>query len=150
MKNSTQVLIHSPANFPYVRERGFLVGLGQEVNVQVDATGKSRYFGLLYLKSCIFNSNNNHCSDELVIFFIHILDVFSTYSTRGVDPNKRNCLFYNEREMGFYENYTRSNCQMECSLRYTRFRCGCQPYFYPCMFKNIITPQAFNTRCFMA
>ena len=50
MKNSTQVLIHSPANFPYVRERGFLVGLGQEVNVQVDATGKCRYFGLLYLK----------------------------------------------------------------------------------------------------
>ena len=34
-----QVLVHSPANFPYVRERGFLVGLGQEVNVQVDATG---------------------------------------------------------------------------------------------------------------
>ena len=54
MKNSTQVLIHSPANFPYVRERGFLVGLGQEVNVQVDATGKSRYFGLLYVKFCIF------------------------------------------------------------------------------------------------
>ena len=33
------MLVHSPANFPYVRERGFLVGLGQEVNVQVDATG---------------------------------------------------------------------------------------------------------------
>ena len=145
MKNSTQVLIHSPANFPYVRERGFLVGLGQEVNVQVDATGKSRYFGLLYLKFCILTFGT-----ELVIFIIHILDVFSTYSTRGVDPNKRNCLFYNEREMGFYENYTRSNCQMECSLRYTRFRCGCQPYFYPCMLKNIITPLAFNTRYFMA
>ena len=147
MKNSTQVLIHSPANFPYVRERGFLVGLGQEVNVQVDATGKSRYFGLLYLK---FNANSNHYSDEISIFIIYILDVFSTYSTRGVDPNKRNCLFYDEREMGFYENYTRSNCQMECSLRYTRFRCGCQPYFYPCMFKNIIKPVAFNARCFMA
>ena len=130
-----------------MRERGFLVGLGQEVNVQVDATGKSRYFGLLYLK---FNANGNHCSDEIVIFIIQILDVFSTYSTRGVDPNKRNCLFYDEREMGFYENYTRSNCQMECSLRYTRFRCGCQPYFYPCMLKNIIAPLAFNTGCFMA
>ena len=47
MKNTTQVLIHSPANFPYVRERGFLVGLGQEVNVQVDATGKSTFCGFL-------------------------------------------------------------------------------------------------------
>ena len=70
MQNSTQVLIHSPANFPYVRERGFLVGLGQEVNVQVDATGKNRYLCPLYLKFCIFNVNSNHCSDEIVIFII--------------------------------------------------------------------------------
>ena len=50
VKNSTQVLIHSPANFPYVRERGFLVGLGQEVNVQVDATGTSTYSGISYFE----------------------------------------------------------------------------------------------------
>ena len=31
--------MHSPGNFPNVRERGFLVGLGQEVIAQVDATG---------------------------------------------------------------------------------------------------------------
>ena len=46
MKYFSQVLVHSPANFPYVRERGFLVGLGQEVIVQVDATGI--YFFVVY------------------------------------------------------------------------------------------------------
>ena len=71
-----------------------------------------------------------------MIYFI--LDVVSTYSSRGVLPQKRNCLFYNEREMSLYENYTRSNCQMECSLKYTRLKCGCQPYFYPCKYKNCV------------
>ena len=74
MKNSTQVLIHSPANFPYVRERGFLVGLGQEVNVQVDATGKSRYFGLLYQKFCIFWNGVSNIYHSHFRCFFHLLN----------------------------------------------------------------------------
>ena len=50
MKHFFQVLVHSPANFPYVRERGFLVGLGQEVIVQVDATGTYILYIYKYLQ----------------------------------------------------------------------------------------------------
>ena len=59
-------------------------------------------------------------------------EVYSTGSSRSIVPEKRKCLFYNERDLDFYANYSRSNCQMECSLKYTRLKCGCQPYFYPC------------------
>ena len=83
-------------------------------------------------KSYILENQN---VGKMNIITSKIIDVFSTSASRGVKSEKRNCLFYNEREMSLYENYTRSNCQMECSLKYTRLKCGCQPYFYPCKLK---------------
>ena len=57
--------------------------------------------------------------------------VYSTDGARAVSSNKRKCYFHDEKLLGFYTNYTRANCLMECAFKYTKEICGCVPYFYP-------------------
>ena len=57
--------------------------------------------------------------------------VYSTAGARAVSSIKRKCYFHDEKLLGYYTNYTRSNCLMECAFKYTKEICGCVPYFYP-------------------
>lgn len=89
-------MVHHPDDFPLVRDRGFVIGPGQEIFVGVDGT-----------------------------------DVYSTSEAKTVSAIKRKCYFADEKKLDYYSNYTRSNCILECTLKFIKGICGCLPYYYP-------------------
>lgn len=40
-------------------------------------------------------------------------------------PDKRGCYYSNERQLQFFQYYTRTNCDMECEANMTLAACGC-------------------------
>ena len=57
---------------------------------------------------------------------------------RPIDPADRNCYFPDETEtMKFYNVYSQSNCDFECSIEYAEqrmfdvFNTSCIPWYYP-------------------
>ena len=83
------------------------------------------------------------------------LSVKAEDDIQKVVPKKRNCFFPNEHELDMHNNYSRSNCVLECSIKYARRMMisssigksnvsssynftrssnetvGCAPWFYP-------------------
>jgi len=58
----------------------------------------------------------------------------STYSTDDVfelDPELRNCLKSDERNMDTFSRYSYVNCVAECRSAIANFYCGCVPYNLP-------------------
>ena len=56
------------------------------------------------------------------------------YSSDGIEnihPYDRNCYFSNEGNLSIHENYTFSNCLLECALQQSEILVGCVPWFMP-------------------
>lgn len=46
-------------------------------------------------------------------------------------PAKRGCYYSNERQLQFFQFYTRRNCDLECETNITLFFCGCVAFYQP-------------------
>lgn len=46
-------------------------------------------------------------------------------------PDQRNCFFDRERELKFFREYTRYNCELECLSNFTLAKCGCVKFSMP-------------------
>ena len=44
-----QVLVHHPSEYPFVREKGLLLGNGVEIQVQVDASGRGKHLHINFI-----------------------------------------------------------------------------------------------------
>jgi acid-sensing ion channel, other len=44
--------------------------------------------------------------------------------------NKRKCVFRNERRLKYFNEYTQSNCEIECEVDQILEQCGCVPVFH--------------------
>ena len=65
----------------------------------------------------------------------HFIDVsammVSAKDIRHIPPEKRNCFFPNEGQLAFYEEYSLTNCRLECAILEVQKRLGCIPWFLP-------------------
>ncbi|XP_016929099.1 pickpocket protein 28 [Drosophila suzukii] len=63
--------------------------------------------------------------------------VVSTDNLHEITPDKRQCLFDDERSLRFFRSYSQSNCQTECLANFTISKCGCAKFWMP---KPVGTP----------
>ena len=56
---------------------------------------------------------------------------FSANGIEGVNPKDRNCFFSNEGNLRYHENYTFSNCLLECGMQHSEDLVECVPWFLP-------------------
>ena len=56
---------------------------------------------------------------------------FSSDGIEYIHPHDRNCYFSHEGNLSFHENYTFSNCLLECALQQAENLVGCVPWFMP-------------------
>ena len=47
---------------------------------------------------------------------------------KDMEPSKRNCLFYDEMRLNFHQNYTRSNCLLECAMDFAMTKVFSEKY----------------------
>ncbi|XP_001357382.2 pickpocket protein 28 [Drosophila pseudoobscura] len=57
--------------------------------------------------------------------------VMSTDNLHEISPEKRQCLFDDERSLTFFRSYSQSNCQTECLANFTISKCGCAKFWMP-------------------
>ena len=46
-------------------------------------------------------------------------------------PEVRDCYFPHEKELEYYEVYSKANCQIEMSVKHFVEKCNCKPYYMP-------------------
>jgi hypothetical protein len=85
------------------------------------------------------------------------LQVEADDNIQKIDPKKRDCYFTDENPLIMHNNYSRSNCILECSIRYARQMMkqlnsnetfGCAPWFYPATdeeYSNVCDPWETKT-----
>ena len=66
----------------------------------------------------------------------HFLSISSTILTasqeiKTIKPEDRDCYFPDESNLEFYQHYTYSNCQLECSMKNAQTQLGCTPWYLP-------------------
>ena len=55
----------------------------------------------------------------------------SSLDVRTITPDKRKCLFPNEESLELFENYSFSNCLLECRLAKAATEINCIPWYFP-------------------
>ena len=55
----------------------------------------------------------------------------SSVDTRRYSNLTRGCNFADERQLRYYKNYTRANCELESKIDAFQENCGCKPYYFP-------------------
>ncbi|XP_032599199.1 pickpocket protein 28 [Drosophila grimshawi] len=55
---------------------------------------------------------------------------------RGIDRQRRQCIFSDEQELLFYKYYTRRNCEAECDADHFVKLCNCIPFHLPLIYRN--------------
>ena len=55
----------------------------------------------------------------------------SSVNTERYDNLTRGCNFAHERQLKYYKNYTRANCELEAKIDGFKENCGCKPYYFP-------------------
>ena len=52
---------------------------------------------------------------------------------QGIDAKARNCYFYDEFTLEMHDNYTQTNCKLECAIKYAQNMTGfkCTPWYLP-------------------
>ena len=56
---------------------------------------------------------------------------YRTDATHKHDNVTRNCNFPGERQLEYFVNYTKSNCETEFNINYFNKKCNCVPYYLP-------------------
>lgn len=55
---------------------------------------------------------------------------------RKIPMQQRQCIFEGESNLSFYKIYSKKNCEMECSSKTMKEKCGCTLYYMPRDFNN--------------
>ena len=64
------------------------------------------------------------------------------------DVNTRACKLPHEtNEGGFFQNYTKYGCELECALNHSLAICKCIPWYFPNDFKKIPMCDMFGSKC---
>ncbi|XP_055598387.1 pickpocket protein 28-like [Uranotaenia lowii] len=50
---------------------------------------------------------------------------------RKTSPERRQCIFNQDRQLEYFQIYNQKNCELECLTRYTLQRCGCVRFSMP-------------------
>jgi acid-sensing ion channel, other len=58
-------------------------------------------------------------------------EIKSDSDVRKIEIKGRRCLFTDESNGNYYQNYTKNLCKMSCRIQNALNKCGCVPYFYP-------------------
>ena len=66
------------------------------------------------------------------------LEINGTEAIRSISPKDRGCFFSDEHSLDEHQEYTQSNCVLECTMKYARAKmrennetANCTPWFYP-------------------
>ena len=64
---------------------------------------------------------------------ISAFDIISDESIRKIDPEQRNCYFFDEHPLDLHKNYSQANCILECTINYGRqlMQSNCTPWYFP-------------------
>ena len=119
-------------------------GIEQGLRLTIDLHSNFETFGTVYEDPAVFKVLVGQPSDfpfmsEKSIFLKpgeeHYLSLsnqqFSAKDIESVDPVDRNCLFSSEGNLKFHQNYTFSNCLLECGIEHSKNLVGCVPWFLP-------------------
>ena len=72
----------------------------------------------------------------------HFIDlsasVVSTSGIEGIHPEARECFFSNEGDLDFYNNYTFTNCKLECAIKRANRKYNCVPWHLPKVRNSLI------------
>ena len=64
------------------------------------------------------------------------------------DVNTRDCKLPHETiEGGFFQNYTKVGCELECALNHSLVICKCIPWYFPNDFKEMPMCDMFGSKC---
>ena len=65
------------------------------------------------------------------------------------DIKTRDCkLTFETNEGGFFQNYTKYGCELECALHHSFAICKCMPWYFPNHFKEMSICDMFGSKCF--
>ncbi len=67
---------------------------------------------------------------------------------RALSPQKRNCLYPDEKELKHFPLYSEPNCVLECSWSYAVRTCACAPWFLHSHYPGVHTCEAHGNQCF--
>lgn len=66
-----------------------------------------------------------------VMIGVHPSMITTSQGLTGHLPERRQCFFEHERELRYFEVYTKSACELECLTNFTYHRCGCVKFSMP-------------------
>ena len=120
------------------------VGQRNGLRLTVDLHSNSVSFGTLDQEYNAFNIFIGHPTDFPMMkekslkvqpgreHFIDLSAVFvSTKDIKDLAPEARECFFADEGNLDFYQNYTFSNCRLECAIKKSEKIFGCVPWHLP-------------------
>lgn len=85
------------------------------------------------MKRLLFTSRTHSQSLILRLSFVGVKATTSFYAKEVIDkvpPEKRQCLAKGEKNLKYFNHYSRSACFIECDARVMLERCQCRPYFF--------------------
>lgn len=62
-------------------------------------------------------------------------------------PAVRRCFFHSERNLKYFQVYTKKNCELECLSNITAKICGCVPYWLPRKYFSAFINFCFLNNC---
>ena len=120
------------------------VGQRNGLRLTLDLHSNSVSFGTLDQEYNAFNIFIGHPTDFPMMkekslklqpgweHFIDLSAVFvSTNDIKELTPEARDCFFADEGNLDFYQNYTFSNCRLECAIKKSNETYKCVPWHLP-------------------
>ena len=71
-----------------------------------------------------------------------------TAEFKAMAPEKRNCLYPDEKQLEFFTPYSEANCILECTWHLAMEKCGCVPWFLLTYFPEARMCEAIANKCF--
>lgn len=68
--------------------------------------------------------------DHVLIVRLSVALTESSAALASLGPDKRNCLFANERRLMLSNTYSQRTCLMDCRLDHVLKSCRCTPYYF--------------------
>ena len=107
--NAFNVFIGQRAEFPILKEKSIQLQPGQEV---------------MLMRCLKFSLGHEHFIDLSAT-------VVSAKDIQQINPVDRKCYFRNEGRLTFYDEYTFTNCRLECAILEVQRKLSCVPWFLP-------------------
>ena len=135
--------INEPTTQPG-QNKGLTIVLDAHTNMVSSGTISDNFKGFM----TIVDGASNYPLTEINGFLVrpgrenHValsaLEINGTEAIRSISPKDRGCFFSDEHSLDEHQEYTQSNCVLECTMKYARKKMGeanetvdCTPWFYP-------------------